>query len=156
MAEPSQWGASYLSAYFGYLGLTVSPAAENKSPEGKEESVNDSVENRVIQKFRERLASGDLARLRVIHRIAGGASGNRIEEKMVISGQKKATVRSMTTGASRHNGSSKLSEAEVPSLSGEVSRGLDGLCPAQKRDHYGIPLVGSITIHLLDAGCKVK
>jgi hypothetical protein len=111
--------------------------------------MNESVENRVIQTFRERVGRGDVAQIRVTSRIAGGMPGEgRVEEEFSVLGTNQATLRARATGAAPEEASAQLDEAKVRRLYERLSEGLDSLVPREQARFVPDSDVGSITIEM--------
>jgi hypothetical protein len=108
-----------------------------------------SNEERVIEKFRERLSDGDLSRIHIVNRITGGTPGEgRIEQEFWISGKNEATIRIKDAGAPLEEASSKLKENDVHLLFQKVSKGIDSLVTREKANFIPDSVVGSITIEV--------
>ena len=108
-----------------------------------------SNEEKVIEKFRDCLANGDLSRIHIVNRITGGTPGEgRIDEEFFISGKTEATVRISEAGAPPEEASSKLKENDVRLLFEKVSKGVDSLVPREKASFIPDSDVGSITIEV--------
>lgn len=109
--------------------------------------MNQSVEGRVVDKFREHLARGDLTKIRFINRVAGGMPGEGdIEEEFIVSGNKTAAVRAKAAGAPSEEAFSELDVADVHELFQQVSESLGDLTPREQAQFLPDSVIGSITI----------
>ena len=111
--------------------------------------MNQSVENKVIQNFRDHLERGDVTKVHVTNRIAGGMPGEgHIEEEFFVSGTNQAMRRAMSTGSPPEEESSQLDEAEVRRLFDRISQGVDSLVPRDKARFVPDSVIGSIVIEV--------
>ncbi len=130
----------------GLWGLVV---AGSEPCDWRDKPMNQSVESRVIEKFRENVARGDLDGVHIVNRIAGGMPGEgRIDEEFYISGRNQARFRARTTGAPAEDTTSELSDAEVQRLFQQISTGVSGLVPRSQAQFVPDSVVGSITIEV--------
>jgi hypothetical protein len=108
-----------------------------------------SSESEIIEKFRERVKRGTLNDdVRVVYRISGGMPSERVDEEFNLSGNGKATVRSLDILKSRtfKEATADLTQGEVSEAFQKVEKSLDKLVPFSEARFMPDSIVGSITI----------
>jgi len=101
----------------------------------------------VIKKFRARIQSGELGDLQVIYRVVGGMPAEgQINEEVELSGDKKATARSLSTPGEPRAASAQLEDERTKTLFQQIGQSLDGMVPYSKARFLPDSDVGSITI----------
>lgn len=111
--------------------------------------MSNSIESEAIQKFRERLNQGNLAGVNVTYRISGGMPvEGGTEEEFRISGNNRATARSVTGSNLPQEASTEFASAEVQRLLTQVGQGIDSLVSRSEARFLPDSVVGSITLEV--------
>jgi hypothetical protein len=113
--------------------------------------MSETVEYRVIQKFRERLGRDDLAEdVEIVYRVAGGMPHQRVEHELRLSGGGKAEVKMQNAlrDIPAQTAVGELDQAEIRELFQKVDSGLDGLVPRSEARFVPDSVVGRITIQV--------
>ncbi len=113
--------------------------------------MTESVEERVIQRFRESVAQDSFPEgVTVTYRIVGGIPSERTEQEVVVQGNRQAVARSvnMLTTAMPREASEELSSDETRELFNQVSSDIEGLVTRENARFVPDSLVGTITIDM--------
>lgn len=113
--------------------------------------MSESLESKVIQKFREHLDRESLTEdIKVVYRVAGGMPHERIEEEFTLSGRGRAKVmvRDVLRSIPAQEASGELDQVETRDLLQQIESGLDSLVPRSEARFIPDSVVGSITVEV--------
>jgi hypothetical protein len=113
--------------------------------------MSETVEYRVIQKFREHLGRDDLTKdVQIVYRVAGGMPHQRIEHEFRLSGEGKAEVKMQDAlrDVPAQEAVGELDQAETRNLFQKVESGLGRLVPRSEARFLPDSVVGMITVEV--------
>ena len=144
------WGQRlFVAGVMAAITVAVSMTAPTSASSGNCEVMNDTMEQGVLDRFKDRVSSGDLGRIGVVSRVTGGMPGEgQIEDELILSGERQVRSRSASTGAAPRDDASELSEADARSLFELIGSGVDSLVPRSQASFIPDSVVGSITIEV--------
>ena len=113
--------------------------------------MSETVEYRVIQKYREHLGRDDLTEdVQIVYRVAGGMPHQRIEHEFRLSGGGKAEVKMQDAlrDIPAQKAAGELGQTETRDLFQKVESGLDRLVPRSEARFLPDSVIGMITVEV--------